>query len=507
MRRARFIALAAGTLGANALPGCGGPHAPLPSPATVTPKGTYERSVAGIREVIAHDQADPTLISQAMPRLYQHGARVRDAVVLFHGFTNCPQQFDELARGFFARGCNVYVPRIPYHGKKDRLTWDLAKLSVPILETFATESYDLANGLGDRVSALGLSLGGTLALWLGQTAPLALSVPVSPFLMPIGFSKGVGTLAMRSLDALPDMYWWWDPRVKAKSLPTYAYPGYPTHALAQCVLSGSALFEQLPRKPLTQRVTLVTNANEPAVNNEVAYELLGDWKNEGIRYDHFVFTDLGAPRHDISTQQPSLKRERSCTPSSNRSCCKMLDHHAALRAARATMNGSPSCAPYEFEGTFPSSRDILMDTGFPVAGLGLLSTRARRAPRKDVTMRPVGLVVAALVLAMSAPALATGNVRIQQSDGSVKTYTGVTMKVANKTLTLISADKVSTVVISGADLRSRRRDRPLYRRRVLAAPGREATQRSIQERPRFTSTRPIKISSCRFRPRKSPPTR
>ncbi|MFZ0682915.1 MAG: hypothetical protein WA428_09360 [Candidatus Cybelea sp.] len=66
-------------------------------------------------------------------------------------------------------------------------------------------------------------------------------------------------------------------------------------------------------------------------------------------------------------------------------------------------------------------------------------------------MKPVGLIVVAFILALSAPALATGNVRIQQRDGSVQTYTGVTLKVANKTLTLISADKVSTVVISGAN--------------------------------------------------------
>ena len=64
-------------------------------------------------------------------------------------------------------------------------------------------------------------------------------------------------------------------------------------------------------------------------------------------------------------------------------------------------------------------------------------------------MRLVGLITA-LVLALSAPASATGMVRIQQNDGSVKTYTGVIMKVANKTLTFTSADKVSTVAISGA---------------------------------------------------------
>lgn len=66
-------------------------------------------------------------------------------------------------------------------------------------------------------------------------------------------------------------------------------------------------------------------------------------------------------------------------------------------------------------------------------------------------MRHAGLSVAAFMLVLTAPALATGNVRMQQSDGSVQTYTGVGMKIANKTLTLTSADKVSTVVISGAD--------------------------------------------------------
>jgi hypothetical protein len=65
-------------------------------------------------------------------------------------------------------------------------------------------------------------------------------------------------------------------------------------------------------------------------------------------------------------------------------------------------------------------------------------------------MRPVGLIAAALVLAASAPAWATGNVRIQQSNGSVQTYTGVTFKIANRSLTISSADKYSTVVLRGA---------------------------------------------------------
>jgi hypothetical protein len=66
-------------------------------------------------------------------------------------------------------------------------------------------------------------------------------------------------------------------------------------------------------------------------------------------------------------------------------------------------------------------------------------------------MRSLVLIVTVFVLALTAPASATGTVRIQQRDGTVQTYTGVTLKVSNKTLILISADKFSTVVLSGAD--------------------------------------------------------
>ena len=60
--------------------------------------------------------------------------------------------------------------------------------------------------------------------------PIDLAVAVSPFLMPIGIPRGVGTAAMHALYTIPSMYWWWDPRVKQNCLPIYAYPGFPTHA-------------------------------------------------------------------------------------------------------------------------------------------------------------------------------------------------------------------------------------------------------------------------------------
>lgn len=222
--------------------------------------------------------------------------------MLFHGFTNSPQQFEELGRGFHARGANVYIPRIPYHGFADRLTHALADLDVPLLQRASEESYGFATGLGDRVTVLGLSLGGAMSMWLAQTQPVDHAVPVAPFLMPFGFGRNIGMLAMGTLRAIPSMYWWWDPRVKADSKPIYAYPGYPTHALAEIVFFANSIFTQDQYTPKGRRLTLVTNSGDPAVNNGIPRNLLDRWKAQGepgSGYTEYVFTDLGPPRHDI----------------------------------------------------------------------------------------------------------------------------------------------------------------------------------------------------------------
>jgi hypothetical protein len=57
--------------------------------------------------------------------------------------------------------------------------------------------------------------------------------------------------------------------------------------------------------------------------------------------------------------------------------------------------------------------------------------------------------IAALAVAMTAPAWATGTLKIQQNNNSISTYTDVGIKIVGRTLMLTSADKWSTVIISG----------------------------------------------------------
>jgi hypothetical protein len=59
------------------------------------------------------------------------------------------------------------------------------------------------------------------------------------------------------------------------------------------------------------------------------------------------------------------------------------------------------------------------------------------------------LSITALAVATTAPAWATGTLKIQQNNNSISTYTNVGIKIVGKTLMLTSADKWSTVIISG----------------------------------------------------------
>jgi pimeloyl-ACP methyl ester carboxylesterase len=219
--------------------------------------------------------------------------------VLFHGLTNCPQQFETFAKQLHAGGDNVYVPRLPRHGYADRTTRAIGAITAAEIEAAATDAAEHARGLGDRVAVAGLSLGGTLALRLAQTGAVENAIAIAPFLMVPALPRGPGTLFMRALDVLPDVFMWWDPRLKERMMPDYAYPGFWTHCLAECVFAGDAVFALAARRaPAAPHCTIVVNAHDPAINNAAARDLARVWRANGAAYDYAVWDDLGK-RHDV----------------------------------------------------------------------------------------------------------------------------------------------------------------------------------------------------------------
>src|SRR5438046_10040360 len=99
---------------------------PVPEPRNTRPAPSYPAAVARIDSIRAHEGAG--INPECHTRVLGPGRRTERVLVIFHGFTNCPKQFDPMARDFVRLGYNVYVPLLPRHGMADRMTEDLSRL-------------------------------------------------------------------------------------------------------------------------------------------------------------------------------------------------------------------------------------------------------------------------------------------------------------------------------------------------------------------------------------------
>src|SRR5947209_12395254 len=90
------------------------------------PAHGYAAGMARLAALAALD--GPDVNPACRTRVYTHGAPTERVIVCLHGLTNCPAQFDSLARLAYASGSNVIVPRLPMHGYADRMTPALAGL-------------------------------------------------------------------------------------------------------------------------------------------------------------------------------------------------------------------------------------------------------------------------------------------------------------------------------------------------------------------------------------------
>ncbi|MBV8489743.1 MAG: alpha/beta fold hydrolase, partial [Candidatus Eremiobacteraeota bacterium] len=256
------------------------------APVASRPATTYEESLERAKAYMSLDS--DAILPEGRTALFETGARTPLAVVLFHGITNNPAQFSELAPLLHSRGVNVLVPRMPEHGFKDRMTKGIASLTAEKLLLAATEAVDIACGLGERVGVLGISMGGSLSAYFGQHRAIDVAVPVAPDFALLQLPYAVSHLMQHVLLALPNFFFWWDPRVRQKQQPSTAYPRCSTHALMQTMRIGDDVYKAAQKeRQLARRIVTVVNRCDPAVNNEatqaVATEWMG-WNRTGAEY-------------------------------------------------------------------------------------------------------------------------------------------------------------------------------------------------------------------------------
>lgn len=256
----------------------------------------------GIRIAGAIKDLDgPNVNPLCRSRLYTHGRRVDRSLVLLHGFTNCPQQFDALGRHFYEGGWNVFIPRYPRHGYTDRLNTAISELRADQLLAVANRAAEAGSALGDRLTVAGLSLGGILAGVVAQNRDdVDRAVLIAPMLglrpIPGPALSALTQVAKRA----PNFYVWWNQREKDRIGPSYGYPRFSTHAYAALFETGRLLVTAARKSgPKARSIAVVTNAAEPRLDNRFTYRLVEAWRAHGAKVETHEFPASDRLPHDL----------------------------------------------------------------------------------------------------------------------------------------------------------------------------------------------------------------
>lgn len=211
-----------------------------------------------------------------------HGHQTDRVALLLHGLTASPRQFLAVAEALHAQGWNVLAVRLPRHGYSDRLTDALAGLTTAELIARSDEALDVAQGLGNRLTVVGFSVGGMLALRLAQRHELESVVAIAPFLAWRWLPYWMQPIGMRAVLAIPNQRLWWDPRLRENQMPTHGYPCFSTHAVARVyALAATVRRDAANSAPRAKRVVAILNEREAAVHNGVVRSLISAWQRHG----------------------------------------------------------------------------------------------------------------------------------------------------------------------------------------------------------------------------------
>jgi alpha-beta hydrolase superfamily lysophospholipase len=267
------------------------------------PASSYEAATDRF-DAVSAQEAD--VRPECRSRLYTDGAASAKVVVLFHGLTNCPRQMVELAEQLHADGATVLVLRAPDHG----LEGDVGRMGGIDAEDFrdyADDAVDLAAGLGDEVTVLGLSLGGMLAAWTAEERPEVDRVVVIAPALAVG---GVPDLVADGFTNLFSRL----PNLKLPSggteLPHAYPPAIATHPTAQMFRLGEHVVDAADADAPTASVAVVLNDNDRTVSNGRAEELVERWEASGTPVTVVRLPKgLGLPHDVVDVAQPEGRTE------------------------------------------------------------------------------------------------------------------------------------------------------------------------------------------------------
>jgi esterase/lipase len=255
---------------------------------------SYSRSVAAIARRQAVD--DRVAAPGARSILLTTGAPTPRAILLLHGLTDSPRQFEAFAYLLHADGNNVYVPRLPQHGLRGMDAGALGQLTAEQLREAADSVVGEIRGLGQSVVVVGLSMGGTVAAWIAQERAVGRAVLIAPAIEP----GRIPFLLDRPLIGLADRL----PSMTRRSAPDSARPdrevGFNSRAVAEVLELGRSVLAEAARvPPQVREIVVLVNANDRTINASAAEQLAREWLRHGAGVSVLELPDSLRLPHNI----------------------------------------------------------------------------------------------------------------------------------------------------------------------------------------------------------------
>lgn len=192
-------------------------------------------------------------------------------VLVLHGFTGNPHSVRPLAEAFAAAGFAVELPRLPGHGTTldDMLTtgWD-------DWSGEAEAAYQRLADRCDRIVVAGLSMGGTLTLWVAVKHPEVAGIICINALIedPGPLREAIAELVESGTEIIEGV----GSDIADPDATEIAYPGTPLRPLQTVIAAGDELRPQLGR--ITCPALVMTSPEDhvvPPSNSDVLAASVG----------------------------------------------------------------------------------------------------------------------------------------------------------------------------------------------------------------------------------------
>jgi len=253
--------------------------------ANPNPMTDYAEAVSRVEKMLEDEL--PITNESSRSFLMEHGQKTDDVFVLVHGVTNAPKEFEELGQKLYDQGNNVLILRMPYHGLKSGDIKELKPLTSEDLRDYADETIDIASGLGDKITVMGISGGGAVAAWMTQNRPeVERTVLISPFFGLAQTPMFLDPIIMNAFSRLPNF----SIGGKAEADRAWVYKGESSNGVAVFMRLGQAVFKQTGSTlPKASDIFIVTTASDLAADNDWAQKLAEDWQAQGVSVDSYEF--------------------------------------------------------------------------------------------------------------------------------------------------------------------------------------------------------------------------